>query len=274
MQRQIIKIDEELCTGCGECVLACAEGAIRIIDGKAKLVSEVYCDGLGACLGECPEGALTIETREAEEFDEEATAKYLENQKPDAETSAAKNPHEEPCGCPGTALRSFAAHAGSGCPGSALREMDRAPENSDDAPCDLPSHLSHWPVQLMLVPPQAPFLKNADLLICADCVPFALPDFHSKWLKGRKVLVGCPKLDDLDFYREKLKEIFAIAKPKSVTVLKMEVPCCGGIAFAVHEAIKAVNPDIPLEIHTIGIQGDEITQTLPGLTTMPKGATL
>jgi len=241
VERVIIKIDEDKCTGCGLCVPGCVEGALKIIDGKAKLVSEVYCDGLGACLGDCPEGALTLETREAEEFDEVAVETFIS-------AKEAKKPEAPPVfgGCPGSAMRNLAT-------GDTAAEYDGP---------DAQSRLGHWPVQLMLVPPQAPFLKNADVLICADCVPFALPDFHERFLKGRSVVVGCPKLDDLSFYREKLAAIFKEASPKSITVLRMEVPCCGGIASAVIEARDNTLPDLPVDVHVIGINGDVKCQAM------------
>jgi NAD-dependent dihydropyrimidine dehydrogenase PreA subunit len=243
MQRNIIKIDRDLCDGCGLCVDACAEGAIQLIDDKATLVSEVYCDGLGACIGDCPTGALTIEKREAVAFDEEATEEYLARIKAKEQPAP---PASKPLG-----------HFG-GCPGSALRNFDKpAAATADPVPAgSVQSQLGHWPVQLMLVPPHAPFLQGADILICADCVPFALPDFHSRFLSGRAVLIGCPKLDDNQYYLEKLKETFAVANPKSITVLKMEVPCCSGIAHAAIEAQKASAPDVPLTVRTIGIRGD------------------
>lgn len=234
--RNIIKIDEEKCDGCGHCVEACAEGAIQIIDGKAKLVGEILCDGFGACLGSCPQDALTIEKREAEGYDEEAVKKHLA-----AEKQAQAKPEPEPLPC--------------GCPGSALKTL--MPQMSDHNQPIQPatSFLSHWPVQLKLVPPHAPFLKGADLLICADCVPFALPDFHGRYLMGRAVVVGCPKLDDLQYYLEKLKDIFKTARPSRITVLKMEVPCCNGIAQAAMMARQQASSDIPLEVHTIMING-------------------
>lgn len=229
MQRQIIRIDEEKCTGCGKCVLACAEGALAIVDGKARLVGEAYCDGLGACLGECPEGALTIEERAAAAFDGEAVERRL----------ARGEPEPLPCGCPGASVRALAP--------------DPAPTQPRGS--STPSRLSHWPVQLRLVPPGAPFLRGAEILVCADCVPFAIPDFHERYLAGRAVLVGCPKLDDLDYYRDKLRAIFEQARPTSITVLRMEVPCCSGLAHAVAEARDAAAPDCPLEIRVVEIHG-------------------
>lgn len=240
--RKIVRIDEEKCDGCGICVPTCAEGALQVIDGKARLVSEVYCDGLGDCLGECPQDAITIEEREAALFDEEAVQVHL--------AQAQKKPEPLPCGCPGSALRSFAP-----CSDSPTEEETL-----------LPSQLGHWPVQLMLIPPGAPFLAKADILICADCAPFAVPDFHSRYLAGRAVLVGCPKLDDLEHYRAKLEQIFNAADPRTITVLRMEVPCCAGLAHVVTEARSVAAPDCPLEIHTIGVNSNRIDRRLVGST--------
>jgi len=250
--RKIIRIDEEKCDGCGECVTACAEGAIALIDGKAKLVSETYCDGLGACLGDCPQGAISIEEREAAEFDETAVAEHLTGMKTEP-ASPLPSAHGS-------------RHAHGGCPGAALQTLQRRPaQNSSMAwntGTSAQSQLGQWPVQLMLVPPHVPFLKGADILICADCVPFAVPDFHQRYLAGRAVLVGCPKLDDLQHYYEKLQEIFATAKPRRITVLRMEVPCCGGIGQAAVQARNLTMRNIPLEIHTIGIRGEVQIETV------------
>jgi Pyruvate/2-oxoacid:ferredoxin oxidoreductase delta subunit len=246
--RKIVEIDEEKCDGCGLCVPSCAEGAIQIIDGKAKLVSDVYCDGLGACLGDCPLDAIKVIERDADEFDEKAVELHLKalNETPDQ---------------PLTSLQP-APHAG-GCPGSAMRMLAPEPQAATTGVVGIKSALGHWPVQLVLVPPGAPFLKNADLLICADCVPFTVPDFHSKYLAGKALVVGCPKLDDLDYYREKLKAMFVEAKPRSLTVLMMEVPCCTGIAHAALEARDLAAPDIPLTVETITIRGGSVAQIIP-----------
>ncbi|MBU8934851.1 MAG: 4Fe-4S binding protein [candidate division Zixibacteria bacterium] len=250
--REIIEIDEELCDGCGDCVTACHEGAIQIVDGVAKVVNDSYCDGLGDCIGECPLGAITIIEREAIDFDEAAVEKHLatttDNSSPlpivgsAAEAPAVPVP-SEPCGCPGSAMRSMGAAPAT--PVSTLEPGQPV----------MPSQLGHWPIQLMLVPPHAPFLKNADLLICADCVPFTVPDFHFRYMTGRAVIVGCPKLDDLQHYLDKLKAMFAEARPRRITVLKMEVPCCHGIAQIAVQARNEVVPEVPIEVHTIGIQG-------------------
>jgi Fe-S-cluster-containing hydrogenase component 2 len=233
--RKIVRIDEDLCNGCGQCVTACAEAALEVVEGKARLIGEIYCDGLGACLGECPQGALSIEERPAEEFDERAVESHL---------SGPSHPESGQPGCPGAA-----------CPGAALRTLRKEMHPPTVGANDAPSRLGHWPVQLRLVPPDAPFLAGADLLVCADCVPFAMAGFHEAYLAGRAVLVGCPKLDDIAYYRSKLRDLFAEARPSRVTVLRMEVPCCGAIAQAVLDARNSVCPDMPLEIHTVGIRG-------------------
>jgi NAD-dependent dihydropyrimidine dehydrogenase PreA subunit len=234
MMRTIIHIDESLCDGCGMCVSKCAESALKIVDGKARLVSESFCDGLGACIGECPRGAIAIETREAPAFDEKSVQTHLEL--------------HSPCSCPGSSVWSRESSAPE-------------PENTRRTPAR--SELASWPVQLALVPVHAPFLRGADLLVCADCVPFALPDFHHSYLKGRMVLVGCPKLDDIGSHRVKLREIFRAAAPSSVTVLRMEVPCCGGIAQAVVDARNEVCPDMAVDIVTVVIDGGVSSGRIP-----------
>ena len=232
MRRKIVSIDESNCNGCGQCASACVEGALEIVNGKARLVSDVYCDGLGACLGECPMGAITIEEREALQFDEDAAL----------HAKAAAPLH--------------AAAAGRVCPGSALRTLERrrAPAAAGSSE-PRSSRLSNWPVQLNLVPPAAPFLKGADLLISADCVAYALADFHERCLDGRVLLVGCPKLDDLPRYAEKLRAVFAVARPRSVRVLRMEVPCCGGLVRAVIDARDAAAPGLEISVETVSIDG-------------------
>jgi len=238
-KRKIVEIDEDKCTGCGECVPTCAEGAIRIIDGKARLVSDVYCDGLGACLGHCPEDAITIIEREAEEFDEEAAMAH-----------AAEAAQDGPPTCPGASMRQFSLNVlpPSGGPTPALAD----PPSGEGAP----SALTHWPVQLKLVPPGAPFLKGADLLLVADCVPFAMADFHARVLRGRPVVVGCPKLDDPRFYADKLAEILRQAEPRSLTVVFMEVPCCSMLMGIAEEAGRNAGTDTPLEKVRVSRKGD------------------
>ena len=231
--RNIVKIDEEKCNGCGLCVNACAEGAIKIIDGKARLVSEIYCDGLGACLGHCPEDAITIEKREAEDFDEEATKTYL-----------AKEKHEK-------------VQTDFVCPGMASKQLKTKTVPNDTAPAGtVPSQLGQWPVQLKLVSPHAPYFADADLLLVADCVPFAMGDFHNRFLKDHSIAVGCPKLDDVQFYIEKLTAILQANKLNSLTVIHMEVPCCSGLNYIAREAIAKSKIEISFEDVTIDLQGN------------------
>lgn len=245
MIRKIVKIDQEKCNGCGLCVPACAEGAIRIVDGKAQLAADNLCDGLGACLGECPQDAIMVIEREAEEFDEEAVERHLAKT-----TATAVSPKANAGG-----HDHRVAHHG-GCPGS--RSMLLEPQQ-DDAPSSAakqPSRLRQWPVQLHLVPVTAPYFQDADLLIAADCVPFAYADFHRDFLEGKVVVIGCPKLDDNSFYQEKLTELFRQSTLRSITVLRMEVPCCGGIVSAARQALSASGKDIPFKEATISIRGE------------------
>ena len=233
--RKIVKIDEEKCTGCGVCIISCAEGALEIVDGKAKLISEKYCDGLGNCL-DCPEGAISIEEREAEDFDEAAVAEHLKEQ--EGEDTLA-------CGCSSATVTSF----------------DRT-EEKVATPVEIPQHtipsrLGHWPVQLTLVPPNAPFLKNADLVLAADCVPFAYAGFHQDFLgENKALLVACPKLDDFQAHQEKLNQVLKQSGIKSLTVVHMEVPCCSGLVHMAKQAMLASGNVIPFADITIGVQGD------------------
>jgi NAD-dependent dihydropyrimidine dehydrogenase PreA subunit len=245
MLRKIVKIDPDKCNGCGDCVPSCAEGAITIINGKAVLAADNLCDGLGACLGECPMGAITVEEREADEFDEAAVEKHLAAQgKP-----APVHQHAPQPAAPHQ-------HAGGGCPGS--RAMSFAPpQTTASAPVgSQQSQLAQWPVQLHLVSTTAPYFQGADLLITADCVPVAYAGYHEDFLKGKAVVMGCPKLDDNNFYTQKLTELFSKSEVRSITVLKMEVPCCGGIGMAAQQALAASGKQIPFKIVTIGIKGD------------------
>jgi Pyruvate/2-oxoacid:ferredoxin oxidoreductase delta subunit len=241
--RKIVQIDEEKCNGCGECVPSCAEGAIQIVDGKAKLVSDVYCDGLGACLGTCPEDAIAVIEREAPEFDEEAALRHVEKLKTPAPAAAHG-------GCPGMAVRNLQ-------PGLPISGMpQRAASGGGDPPGGAASALGNWPIQLHLVPPNAPFLGNCDLLLVADCVPFAYADFHRRLLQGRPVVIGCPKLDDGQLYVEKLAAMLKESSIRSVTVVHMEVPCCTGLVRIAEAAIEASGCGVPLEDVTISIRGE------------------
>jgi NAD-dependent dihydropyrimidine dehydrogenase PreA subunit len=242
IKRKIVEIDEALCSGCGECATACAEGAIQIVDGKARLISENYCDGLGACLGECPEGALTILERESEEFDPEAVEEHLK-----AGSEAAGSGHQDipmACGCPSQNIEVFPSSVGHGVRSDARGTGDAT------------SALTHWPVQIRLVPPTAPFLKNADLLIAADCTPLAYAGFHRDLLPGRVVMMGCPKFDDVEEYVEKFTEVFKSAGIKSITVVDMEVPCCSKLPMIVRKALSLSQKRIPIEEIVIGRRGD------------------
>jgi NAD-dependent dihydropyrimidine dehydrogenase PreA subunit len=262
MLRKIVRIDEEKCDGCGQCVPSCAEGAITLVGGKAKLSAEVLCDGLGACLGECPRGAITVEEREAPAFDEEAVKKHLLSMgtQVSARHDGARPPAAPPAPArPRLSIVSDPSPAGGGCPGSRpmaiARGAARAPANGP-APTG-ESRLAQWPVQLHLVPTQAPWLRGADLLIAADCVPFAYARFHDDLLAGKALVVGCPKLDDVGAYVEKLREMFSVNDLRSVTVARMEVPCCGGISMAARRSLEASGKaaTVPLRDVVVGVDG-------------------
>ncbi len=240
--RNIVKIDENKCDGCGQCARACAEGAIAIIDGKAKVISETYCDGLGACIGDCPREAITIEQREAPAFDPQAVKQHLAREGEKIKAAAASVAEKLPCGCPGTLSRAFKPQ--DTCPAQ--------PQEGDP----VPSALGNWPVQIKLVPVTAPYLNGAKLLISADCVPCAFADFHRRFLKDHVLMVGCPKLDDIQFHTEKLTEIFKQNDIKSVRVVYMEVPCCFGLLRAVNLALDASGKSIPFSAAKIGIHGN------------------
>ena len=232
--RKIIEIDEELCDGCGQCVLACAEGALQIIDGKARLVGEIYCDGLGACLGECPQGALRIVEREAEEFDEKAVEELL------AGRQEQVSPPELPtlaCGCPGTEATALSPTPASG------------------GDTRVASTLGHWPIKLQLLAPQAPFLQGADLILLADCAGVAYSDLHPRLLPGKAVALACPKLDDPQAHIAKLAQLLEGARPRSLTVVRMEVPCCGGLEWIAQEALKRAGLEMTVGSMTISRQG-------------------
>lgn len=248
--REIIRIDESLCTGCGECVPACAEGALEIIDGKARMVAEVLCDGLGACLGECPEGALTVEVREADEFDETVVHERLRH------LGRARLFAEQPTGCPGSLARDLRSGEAV-APSPVAAAPDGATERSSE------SLLQNWPVQLALVNPNAPFLRHSDLLIAADCAPTAYRLFHEDFLQGRSLVIACPKLDDAQAHYEKLALLLQTAKPRSVTVVRMEVPCCSGLVSLTRAAAELAGLDVFVEELVIGVGGERlVSQTV------------
>ena len=231
MIRRIIHIDEEKCNGCGACAAACHESAIGMVDGKAKLLRDDYCDGLGDCLPACPTGAITFVEREAAAYDEEAV---LANQRKKAGEN--KSAH----------------HMSGGCPGSRMRQMKR--ETTAPTENEMESQLQQWPVQIKLVPTQAPYFEGAKLLIAADCTAYAYANFHQDFIRGKVVLVGCPKLDSVD-YSEKLEEIIQSHNISSMTVVRMEVPCCGGLEMAAKKALQNSGKFIPWQVVTISVDG-------------------
>ncbi|MFO7638328.1 MAG: 4Fe-4S dicluster domain-containing protein [bacterium] len=274
-KRKIIRIDEATCTGCGDCIPGCPEGALQVIDGKARLVSDLFCDGLGACVGHCPTGAMTVEEREAEPYDEARVMANIVKAGPNTIAAHLKHLAEhgatayheaaiaylkrhgipvprEPvtecpaCACPGAAVQNLAAAAPPRTPG---------PSNPHN-----PSCLRNWPVQLMLVPVRAPWLAHADLLIAADCVAAAAPGFHDDWVRDRALIIACPKLDDAEHYLEKLTEMFRQNDIRSVTVLHMTVPCCFGLVQLVRRAIAASGRTVPFAEETIGLDGRPVAR--------------
>ncbi|MFP5258821.1 MAG: ATP-binding protein [Acidobacteriota bacterium] len=245
MKRKIIEIDESLCNGCGQCVTGCAEGALEIIDGVAKIVADHFCDGLGACIGHCPTGALQIIERDAPEFDEHAVEERLADLK-----KAAKAP--SPCGCMSSAPMSMTPCQTANAPTA------QAPQAAGG------SALSTWPIKLRLVPPNAPFLQKAKLLLAADCVPPAFPAFHSAFLPGRVALMGCPKFDDVPSYVEKLAEIIRQNDITDITVLQMEVPCCAGMSRIAAAAIAASGKAVPATQVVVTRRGE-----IAGMQTLP-----
>ena len=230
--RNIIQIDQAKCNGCGNCIDSCAEGALALVIGKAKLVKDQYCDGLAACLKDCPQDALHIIEREADEFDKDAAIVHVESQKKGAQGPA--------CSCPGAAVRQF------------TKETAAHPASSGQQE----STLTHWPVQLTLVPPGAPFLQGTEGLLTAHCVPVAYPNLHHDFLTDHSILIACPKLDDAQAHLEKLTQILSKTNIKSLTVLRMEVPCCSGLTQIARAAIKASSKDIPFKEIVSGIQGN------------------
>ena len=252
--RKIIQIDEELCDGCGQCVPDCAEGSLKIIDGKARLVADKLCDGLGACLGACPTGALKIIERAADEFDEKAVEEYLASEEKKAETPQAKTMD---CGCASTHIQSFNPRP---------LAVAESPCKSANAPTQLGSaqggisELTHWPVQIRLIPAHAPFLQNADILVAADCTAVAVRNFQDKYLAGKTVMMGCPKFDDAESYVQRFAEIISTCNIKSLTILIMEVPCCSAMNVIIQNALKRSGKTVPVEQITISTRGEEIAR--------------
>ncbi len=283
MKRKIIKIDENKCNGCGDCIPECKEGALQIIDGKCRLVSELFCDGLGACIGHCPEGAITIEEREAEPYDERKVMESLVNKPISVVQAHMKHLLEhgayeyyleaveflEERDIPNPVDQKESKKQNNGCPGSQQVSLDVTGNPDERKPVgDGSSELRQWPIQLHLVAPEAAFLKNMELLVMATCAPFVKNDIHSKYIKDRAVVVACPKLDYTDPYTDKLAEIFNAADTPKVLVVRLEVPCCGGLSkFARDAAAIAGKNDMEIEEHILGIDG-----TLKKSTTLMEAA--
>jgi ferredoxin len=242
--RKIIEIDEELCDGCGNCVPSCAEGALEIVDGKARIAADKLCDGLGACLGECPTGALRVIEREADEFDEQAVEEHLSEK----EKETAHEKQQIACGCPSTQIQTFVP-------------IESHPESQISSDVGAESSLSHWPIQIRLIPPKAPFLKGADLLVLADCVSVAYANLQQGLMKGKVVMMGCPKFDGAQEYIDKFTEIFKIAGINSITTVYMEVPCCSGLPMIVKKALDASGQTIPMQDVVISRRGKVLEQT-------------
>ena len=274
MKRDVIKINEEKCTGCGECIPGCPEGALRVIEGKARLISDLFCDGLGACIGNCPQGAIEIEQREAEPYDENkvmeniirggpsvimAHLKHLsDHAQKDLLNQAIDFLKERNIDIPDYEKgESFAC----ACPGSMAVDLSQKPETENEPQIRVSPELRNWPVQLQLLNPNAPYFKNADLLISADCAPFAYANFHQEFLKDKVLIILCPKLDKtIDMYVDKLTEIFEKQDVNSISIVHMEVPCCSGIEVIVRRALDKAQRDIPIKDYTVSIAG-EIIQT-------------
>ncbi|MEW6711359.1 MAG: 4Fe-4S dicluster domain-containing protein [Candidatus Riflebacteria bacterium] len=254
-RRKIITINEELCNGCGNCVIGCAEGALQMVNGKAKLVKENFCDGFGDCIGTCPTGALKIEERESEEFDFDATIKHVEGIRGEDGVKKMREAHAEH-------EHKIAAPkpSGGGCPGSRVRmaaaSRPAAPVAEGAMPVVMKSEISQWPLMLHLVPPKAPFFEGRELVILSTCSPVTSPDVHWRYIRGRSVVIACPKLDRTEGYVEKLAGIFTQNSIPKVTILRMEVPCCGGLTAMVGEAIKKSQPK--------GLAVDEVIMSLEG----------
>ncbi|MCX6641545.1 MAG: 4Fe-4S dicluster domain-containing protein [bacterium] len=262
--RKIIEIDESLCDGCEACIPACPEQAIQMVDTpegkKAGLVRELYCDGLGACLGNCPTGALTISEREVEPYDDAATLERIRQVAP--EMLDAHQKHMQEHGLNTESVVKTTPPKFAGCPSAQMKSW--APEEgttpTESVQSAIPSELRQWPIQLRLVPPFAPYFRNSDIAIVADCVPFSYANFHQDFLKGKSLAIACPKLDDVEPYVEKLSQIMTLASPRSIEVVIMEVPCCAGLTHTVKKAMEKSGKIIPIKETIIGIKGGILKQ--------------
>ncbi len=290
MEREVIKIDEDICNGCGECIPACHEGALQIIDGKARLISDLMCDGLGACLGHCPQGAMEIEKREAEPYNETKVMEimvekgintviaHLKHLKDHNEMDFVKeamgflknNPDkydfdlQEVINAMHNKVQvKPMGHQGGGCPGSQSREINRPAFTMQDNAAAGPqnSELKQWPVQMHLINPAASFFKEADMVLAADCVPFAMGNFHQKFLKNKVLAIACPKLDDgQETYLNKLVSLINDARINSLTVVIMQVPCCGGLFGLAQQAVQLASRKIPVKRAIISVEGDVLSE--------------
>jgi len=260
VKRKIIEIDEELCDGCGDCIISCPEQAIQLVETpsgkKARLVKDIYCDGLGACIGSCPRDAMNIEEREVEEYNEEETIARIKEKAPEMlkthiehlkeyEDELAKHhSHKMPGNMPS-------------CPSARILKWEEKDEKTGKE-SRITSQLRQWPIKIHLVPPYAPYLKDAEIALVADCVPFAYPNFHQDILKGKSILIGCPKLDDMNVYIEKLVQIINTTQPKKINIVHMEVPCCFGLIHIVKKALEQTGAQIPFETIKIGLKGNKL----------------
>jgi ferredoxin len=286
MQRQIIAIDETKCTGCGDCIPACPEGALQVIDGKARLISDLFCDGLGACIGRCPTGAMTVETREAEPYNERrvmvesiapagknviaAHLRHLADHGQQAFLEEAlqclkelgiENPLQQPASAASHGHGGH--HQGGGCPGSAVRSFgSKQPQPSTtSSDAQQPSALRQWPIQLHLVSPEAPYYHGSDLLLAADCAAFAVGNFHGAFMQGKSLAIACPKLDSgMEVYVEKLAIMIERSRINTITVALMEVPCCGGLMTLVAEALRRTSRKVPVKRIVIGLEGNVLSE--------------